>query len=176
MAAVPGPAPRLLWPVAAAGPAFRLLPSGKCLPVTARPRNEKAGLRVLTGGRRKRLAMIGLSGLTGCGCGCRWGAPHFFSRREVVFPVIYYYFCPVADRGVGSECVTGCLGRVVFQPVAGPCVVPCTIRGGCPFLKNNYDEVADADPRIFPNPLSACRLPAGRFVVSVSGGAAFHNL
>ena len=49
------------WPVAAAGPAFRLLPSGKCLPVTARPRNEKAGLRVLTGGRRKRLAMIGLS-------------------------------------------------------------------------------------------------------------------
>lgn len=45
-----------------------------------------------------------------------------------------------------------------------------------PFLKNNYDEVADADPRIFPNPLSACRLPAGRFVVSVSEGATFHNL
>lgn len=44
------------------------------------------------------------------------------------------------------------------------------------FLKNNYDEVADADPRIFPSPLSACRLPAGRFVVSVPEGATFHNL
>lgn len=42
MAAVPGPAPRLLWPVAAAGPAFRLLPSGKCQPVTTRQRNEKS--------------------------------------------------------------------------------------------------------------------------------------
>jgi len=42
MAAVSGPAPRLSWPVAAAGPAFRLLPSGKCQPVTTRQRNEKS--------------------------------------------------------------------------------------------------------------------------------------